>query len=93
MRIISQLLCPTNCASLERGNLNSTAQITTVLINGEPRQVAEGTSIATMLADMGLAAKHVAVEVNLELVPCAEHAAQSLAEGDRVEIVTLVGGG
>lgn len=73
--------------------MNSTAQITTVFVNGEPRQLADGTSVAKLLADLGLAAAHVAVEVNLELVPRSQHAAQSLAEGDRVEIVTLVGGG
>jgi len=37
--------------------------------------------------------RRLAVELNLELVPRAEHARQKLAEGDRLEIVTLVGGG
>jgi len=37
--------------------------------------------------------KPVAVEVNLELVPRQRHAEHRLAEGDRLEIVTLVGGG
>ena len=46
-----------------------------------------------LLAELGLPLGHVAVEVNLELVPRARHAEQILAEGDRVEIVTLVGGG
>jgi sulfur carrier protein len=49
--------------------------------------------VARLLAELGLAAGHVAVEVNLQLVPRAQHARQSLAEGDRIEIVTLVGGG
>src|SRR5205085_650257 len=35
----------------------------------------------------------LAVEVNLGVVPRAEHAATVLADGDAVEIVTLVGGG
>jgi sulfur carrier protein len=37
--------------------------------------------------------KHVAVEVNLELVPRARHAEHRLREKDRLEVVTLVGGG
>ena len=73
--------------------MNSTAKPKMVLVNGEPREVADGATVAKLLADLGLAAAHVAVEVNLELVPRAQHAGQSLAEGDRVEIVTLVGGG
>lgn len=65
----------------------------TLVVNGESRQAADGATVAALLADLGLAGKPVAVEVNLELVPAAQHAARRLAEGDRVEIVTLVGGG
>lgn len=64
-----------------------------ISLNGEPRQVAAGTSVAGLLAELGLPGRHVAVEVNLELVPRASHAEHRLAEGDRLEIVTLVGGG
>lgn len=78
---------------LEQPHLESPDQFVTVLLNGEPRQVASGTAVARLLAELGLAAGHVAVEVNLQLVPRAQHARQSLAEGDRIEIVTLVGGG
>jgi sulfur carrier protein len=68
-------------------------QIVNLSLNGQPRQLATGTSIADLLAELGLAANHVAVEVNLELVPRARHAEHQLADGDRLEIVTLVGGG
>jgi len=46
-----------------------------------------------LLAELALAGKPVAVEVNRELVPRERQAAHRLADGDRVEIVTLVGGG
>ena len=65
----------------------------TLFVNGESRQAADGATVAALLADLGLAGKPVAVEVNLELVPAAQHAARRLAEGDRVEIVPLDGGG
>jgi sulfur carrier protein len=64
-----------------------------ILCNGEPRTLPNGASVAALLAELGLNVQHVAVEVNLELIPRAKHAAQALAEGDRVEVVTLVGGG
>jgi sulfur carrier protein len=62
-------------------------------INGQPRQVVEGATIAELLHELRLDGKPVAVEVNLELVPRQRHAEHRLAEGDRLEIVTLVGGG
>ncbi len=62
-------------------------------VNGNPRELADGASVAELLAALNLAEKLVAVEVNLEVVPRARHGEHRLAEGDRVEIVTLVGGG
>ena len=64
-----------------------------LIVNGEARQVAPGITVAGLLAELGLAGKPVAVEVNMELVPAVRHAERRLAEGDRLEIVTLVGGG
>ncbi|MCE5267401.1 MAG: sulfur carrier protein ThiS [Planctomycetaceae bacterium] len=64
-----------------------------ITVNGEARQVAEGLTIAALLGELQLGGKPVAVEVNLELVPRPRHAEHRLAEGDRLEIVTLVGGG
>jgi sulfur carrier protein len=64
-----------------------------VTVNSETRQVADGVTVARLLEELKLAGKPVAVEVNLELVPRQRHAERCLAEGDRLEIVTLVGGG
>ena len=69
------------------------ARIVDILINGQTQHVADGASVEQMLAHLGLAGKFVAVEVNLQLVPRPRHAEHRLATGDRVEIVTLVGGG
>lgn len=62
-------------------------------VNGEPRQAPAGTTIAALLAELGVEPRQVAVEVNLELVPRGRHAEHALAAGDRLEVVTLVGGG
>ena len=62
-------------------------------INGERREVAEGTTIAGLLRELEVTQPHVAVEVNLEVVPRARHAESPLHDGDRLEVVTLVGGG
>ena len=62
-------------------------------VNDQEQAVAEGATVAALLDQLGLGGKPVAVEVNLELVPKAPHAEHRLAPGDRIEIVTLVGGG
>jgi sulfur carrier protein len=64
-----------------------------ILLNGENRDVSEGISVAGLLEELKLAGKPVAVEVNLELVVKSRHAECRLAPGDRVEVVSLVGGG
>jgi thiamine biosynthesis protein ThiS len=55
--------------------------------------VADGTTVAQLLAQLRLGPRGVAVEVNLAIVPAATHAERRLVPGDTLEIVTLVGGG
>jgi len=62
-------------------------------INGDSHEVQSGISIAGLLKEMHLSSQHVAVEVNYQLVPRAEHDAYRLADGDKMEVVTLAGGG
>lgn len=64
-----------------------------IIVNDQPRRVAEQLTVAALLEELGLAGKHVAVEVNLHLVPRQGYRQHRLAHGDRLEIVTLVGGG
>jgi sulfur carrier protein len=64
-----------------------------VWVNGEPREVEAGTTLAGLLTTLALSGPGVAVEVNAEVVRRALHTEHPLREGDRVEIVTFVGGG
>ena len=64
-----------------------------IVFNGQPRSVPPGTTVAELLVELKLPTRHVAVEVNLEIVPREKHSATVLDEGDEVEVVTLVGGG
>lgn len=65
----------------------------TLTLNGEARQISPSESVATLLANMGLSGKRLAVERNGEIVPKSRHAETLLAEGDTLEIVVAVGGG
>jgi sulfur carrier protein len=64
-----------------------------VVINGQARTVNAGTTVAALIGELGLGDRKVAVERNREVVPRAQHATTVLADGDRLEVVTFVGGG
>jgi len=64
-----------------------------VRVNGENKEVADGMTVADLVASLDLAGRRVAVERNREVVPASGWNAQSLAEDDVLEIVHFVGGG
>jgi len=65
----------------------------TITVNAEPQSFPAPLTVAGLLAALGRDPRKLAVEVNLRVVPRAEHGATELRDGDAVEIVTLVGGG
>jgi thiamine biosynthesis protein ThiS len=64
-----------------------------ISVNGESRETKTGTTVSTLLGDLGLDAGRVAVERNLEILPRPLWPATQVAAGDRYEIVQFVGGG
>ena len=65
----------------------------TLTINGEQRAFGGLSSVAALGAELGLDARKVAVERNLEIVPRSAYGQTALADGDRIEIVHFIGGG
>ena len=64
-----------------------------IQLNGEATQVPEDLDLTTLIANLGLTGKRIAVEVNLEIVPRGQHAQYRLQPGDKVEVVVAIGGG
>lgn len=64
-----------------------------VEVNGRPLELPSPLSVAALLGRLGLDSEPVAVERNGRLVPREAWDSTPLESGDRVEIVTLVGGG
>ncbi|MBK9383553.1 MAG: sulfur carrier protein ThiS [Planctomycetes bacterium] len=64
-----------------------------IIVNGEEREVAPETTLEQLLRVLALDRGSVAIEVNGALVPRARFAERALQPGDRLEIVTFVGGG
>jgi sulfur carrier protein len=91
-RVSSPLGLPYN-SGLSECKSATKARLVEIYFNGQPQIVPPGTSIAGLLSQLEIQPRQVAVEVNLELVPRTRHAEHLLAAGDRLEVVTLVGGG
>ncbi len=64
-----------------------------VTLNGEKKDVPPGLTVRGLIEHLGLTEGPVAVEVNREIVPRAEHATHAVREGDAIEVVHFVGGG
>ncbi len=65
----------------------------TLHLNGEPRDLPDGLTIAALVSQLGMKSDRVAVELNLEIVPRARWEATTLKDGDKLEVVHFVGGG
>ena len=63
-----------------------------IQVNGDTLDVSAGT-ILSLVEELSLDPRKVAVERNLEIVPRSLHASTPLVEGDRIELVVFVGGG
>jgi thiamine biosynthesis protein ThiS len=73
--------------------MSATLDIITATVNGETMELAAGTSLAGLIAKIGLDTRKVAVELNREIVPRSTYAAVILNSGDALEIVHFIGGG
>ncbi len=64
-----------------------------IIVNGSARPVPLAGTLTAVLEEAGLAGRPVAVEVDGEIVPRGRFHERLLAGGERIEIVTFVGGG
>lgn len=64
-----------------------------VTVNGKEIQINKPTSVADYLENAGYQMKRIAVEMNGDILPKYEYSDTMLKDGDRLEVVTFVGGG
>ncbi len=62
-------------------------------VNGESRGIVDGQTVAALLHELEIRADRVAVELNLEILDRKDFETRGLREGDRVEILSFIGGG
>ena len=65
----------------------------TITLNGDPVDVAGPLTLSVLLEHLGIDARRVAVEVNLDVVKRSSYDSTEIRDGDQVEIVNFVGGG
>ena len=65
----------------------------TIILNGDPVEVAGPLTVTALLAHLGVDSRRVAVEHNLTVIKRALYDSTQIADGDQVEIVNFVGGG
>ena len=65
----------------------------TIQINGEAKEVSDGTTLTQLLGELQIRPGRVVVELNREIVPRDSFGATLLQAGDSLEIVQFVGGG
>ena len=73
--------------------MGATAAVVRVTLNGEPRELPAGATVADVVARLAAPGRPCAVEVNREIVPRSAHALRALRDDDAIEIVGFVGGG
>lgn len=65
----------------------------TAVVNGEPRSLASGTTVAEVVAELASSARGVAVALNGDVVPKSSWQLTSVGDGDQLEILTAAQGG
>ena len=64
-----------------------------IQVNGEPRDCRSGATVGDLLRELDIKTERVAVELNLEILDRREFDRRGLNAGDRVEILSFIGGG
>ncbi|HIP42526.1 MAG TPA: sulfur carrier protein ThiS [Aquifex aeolicus] len=66
-----------------------------IILNGEEREIPREMTVMELLEEIGIKFREIglAVAINEEVVPKSEYTTRKVKEGDKVEVVQLVGGG
>tara|TARA_B100001057_G_scaffold282987_1_gene283376 strand:- start:293 stop:493 length:201 start_codon:yes stop_codon:yes gene_type:complete len=64
-----------------------------ILLNNRPEKLFDGLTIRKLLEQKNIKNKYFAVEINKKIIPKSEHGAHVIKDGDKIEIITAIGGG
>jgi sulfur carrier protein len=81
------------CGCGERERCEAKPSNVKARINGETLELPEGSTVGALLERLGMARRGIAVAQNERVVTCAQFDSRTIADGDRIEIITAVAGG
>jgi len=64
-----------------------------IILNNESDKVHDGMTIKELLDDKKIHTKFIAIEINKKIIPKSSYYKHKLNEGDKIEIITAIGGG
>ena len=62
-------------------------------LNGEKRTIPNTSNLVSLLSQLNIDPKKVAVEINLQIIPKSSFFQTNIKDGDNIEIVHFIGGG
>ena len=64
-----------------------------ILLNNKPVRLFDGSTVKKLLENKNIKNKYYAVEINRKIIPKSDHETYIIKEGDKIEIITAIGGG
>ena len=64
-----------------------------ILLNNKSEALFDGSTVQKLLEDKNIKSKYFAVEINRKIIPKSVHSKHIIKDGDRIEIITAIGGG
>tara|TARA_E500000178_G_C16634481_1_gene579149 strand:- start:1 stop:201 length:201 start_codon:yes stop_codon:yes gene_type:complete len=64
-----------------------------ILLNNKPEKLFDGSTVQELLESKNIKNKYYAVEINKKIIPKSNHDTHVIKDGDRIEIITAIGGG
>jgi thiamine biosynthesis protein ThiS len=64
-----------------------------ILLNNKPVKLFDGSTVKKLLENKNIKNKYYAVEINRKIIPKSDHETYIIKEGDKIEIITAIGGG
>ena len=64
-----------------------------ILLNNKPERLFDGSTVKKLLENKNIKNKYYAVEINRKIIPKSDHETYVIKDGDKIEIITAIGGG
>ena len=64
-----------------------------IFLNNKPEILSDGSTVRKLLENKNIKNAYYAIEINRKIIPKSQHETYVIKDGDKVEIITAIGGG